>query len=308
MLIVLPGALPDTRAARELAAHLPTHAPTLARWLAQGRARLERADPAVSGCTAFEQWQLSQRGFRAAPGQALGAGLGPLYAAAEHAGPVWLAELVHLIPGQSDAALTPAHALQISEAQSLALFERAQSLFEDSGFGLLPDSTERWRVTLPPDWTPFCASPALVAGTTVQTWWPQDAAARPWRRLANEVQMAWFDHPVNLARQEQGLVPINGLWLFGGASSSQLQSPAGPAPVVHEALLGPAGASDWGAWLQALGTLERTVFAPLAQAHAAPTLVLTGTQRIATITPRGHWLGRWFARSHTWSKWWSSPD
>src|SRR3546814_1835718 len=73
-------------------------------------------------------------------------------------------------------------------------------------------------------YTTLFRSPALVATSSVNDWWPQDLAARPWRRLVNEVQMLWYEHPVNQERYKQGLVPINSVWLFGGARSAQIKS------------------------------------------------------------------------------------
>ncbi|MFQ6707899.1 putative sulfate exporter family transporter, partial [Bordetella pertussis] len=56
-----------------------------------------------------------------------------------------------------------------------------------------------------------------VAGQRLRAWWTQDVAMRPWRRLLNEIQMVWYEHPVNEARAARGAAPINALWLYGGA-------------------------------------------------------------------------------------------
>ena len=37
--------------------------------------------------------------------------------------------------------------------------------------------------------------------------------ARLWRRIATEIEMTWFNHPVNEARQNEGKLPVNSLWL-----------------------------------------------------------------------------------------------
>src|SRR3546814_7815221 len=93
MRIVLPGALPDPREARELTTYLASTAPTLLGWLQRGRATATPADPADAGCTPLEQWQLAVCGFQPQTGQNLAAGLGPLLAAdaTEPNQPVWLA-------------------------------------------------------------------------------------------------------------------------------------------------------------------------------------------------------------------------
>src|SRR5690606_7128776 len=147
---------------------------------------------------------------------------------AEQDQPVWLVELVHVSPSRDGAALLPASQLAITPEHSVALFESVLTLFAEAGFHLSPSGTCHWRITLPNGYAPVCASPALVSITSVNDWWPQDIASRPWRRLSNEVQMLWFEHPVNLERAQQGLPPVNSLWLFGGAQARQF---AGTVPL-----------------------------------------------------------------------------
>lgn len=312
MQIVLPGALPDPAEARELTSYLQKTAPTLLRWLELGRANISQADTALTGCTPYEQWQLTQRGFQPRPGQNLSAGLGPLWTTSPPADgtPIWLAELVHVSPSRDGAALLPASELAITPEQSVALFESAQSLFNDSGFTLHACGTEHWRLELPTDFTPACASPTLVSLSSVNDWWPQDMAARPWRRLVNELQMSWFEHPINQARYQQGLVPINSLWLFGGASADQLPDRAQQTDSqYHDTLLAFHTSRDWGGWLAALGQLEAQVFLPLAGGKP-PALVLTGRDRIIEIKPSalGAWT-QWLPGSRqAWRKWWSPQN
>ncbi len=312
MQIVLPGALPAAREARELTSYLQEAAPTLLRWLEESRATTILADPAQTGCTPYEQWHLAARGFKLKAGQNLSAGLAPLWAATatNSSEPVWLAELVHVSPSRDGAALLPARELVITPEQSVALFESARSLFDDTDFTLHPDSTERWRIGLPPGFAPRCASPSLVSISSVNEWWPQDISSRPWRRLLNELQMLWFEHPVNQERYRQNLVPINSLWLFGGASTDQLNQ-ADPAAAVHtyDQLLGPSLSQDWNGWLLALKQLEATVFLPLATG-ASPELVLTGSDRIIEVRPAA--LARWArwlpGNRQAWRKWWSPQN
>ena len=310
MHIVLPGALPNPEAARALLPHLQKTAPTFVDWLAGARARLQAVNPEVAGCTAYEQWQLEQAGFVPEQNQNLNAGLGPLWTESrdiESNQPVWLAELVHMAPTQSSTALLTAQDLNITQEQSLALFESAQALFDGTGFQLHQDSDIRWRVVPPDDISFRSTSPALVSTASVNDWWPQDAAVRPWRRLFNEVQMLWFDHPVNLAREAQGERAVNGLWLFGGGRMEQLSKVSTSVEARHyRALLAPFMAQDWGGWLAALAALEAEVFAPLGQRHMQPNLVLTGRDEIVTLEPRAMARLAKLLRGgrNTWSKWW----
>ena len=43
-------------------------------------------------------------------------------------------------------------------------------------------------------------------------------SARLWRRIATEIEMTWFNHPVNDARQNAGQLPVNSLWLESACS------------------------------------------------------------------------------------------
>lgn len=311
MQIVLPGALPDPRDAKELTSYLPKTAPTLLRWLERSRARSVPADPVLSGCTAYEHWELSACGFKPTPGQNFSAGLGPLRFQGKLPDDlaIWLAELVHLSPSRDGAVLLPANTLDITSEQSVALFQSASTLFTDTAFKLAPDSTQHWRIDLPPEWQPQCASPSLVSTTTVNDWWLQDMEGRPWRKLANEIQMLWFEDPVNQMRYQSGQMPVNGLWLFGGASLKQLadKNAANTAKTYHH--LQPWHTTrDWGGWLAALTQLEAEVFLPLADSQ--PDLVLTGSDRYVTLKPNS--LSRWThflpgQRNH-WRSWWSPQN
>src|SRR5690606_12913889 len=123
MHIVLPGALPEPEAARALLAHLHETAPTFTGWLSRSRATLRAVEPSVSGCTAFEQWQLESAGFEPDAKQNLSAGLGPLWAVGDgiaHDQPIWLADLVHMAPTQTSTALLTSDALRITPDQSVA--------------------------------------------------------------------------------------------------------------------------------------------------------------------------------------------
>lgn len=312
MLIVIPGALPPAAVAPELARLLPQHAPTLHGWLRAASARVQAFDAAREGCTPFEAWQLEQAGYQPQPGLPLGAGLGPLRAGGGAPGqPVWLADLAHLALGADQAALLDPALLDLRADESAQLFEAAAPLFADSGFGATPVDAARWRLTLPAGMAPQTASPAAVAGQRLRAWWSQDAAMRPWRRLLNEIQMVWYEHPVNEARAARGAAPINALWLYGGAAPWPPRTPA-PARVCDE-LAAPQRAGDWAAWLDALAALDAAQLAPLAGPHGRPAqplqLLLLGDDRRAVLTlkPRAG-LARWLpAPKHNWNAWWSRP-
>ena len=316
MQIVLPGGLPDATIASELASHMEKSAPRYTGWLGRAQAVITVADPVKTFCTPYEYWLLQRHGFHAQGSQPASAGLAALFALESSSAvedndePLWLAQLVHVAPARDGAALIPASELNITSDESTLLFEAARPFLADSGFVITPFDTTHWRIGLPPEYRPACASPALVSITAVNDWWAQDAEGRPWRRLVNEMQMLWFDHPVNQAREARGLRPVNSLWLYGGASPSQLGAPGNlgdESPHVLRGLQGPALVQDWGSWLQELERLEREVFATLTD---MPQLVLTGRDRIVELTPgRQGLIARLLGpRKQDWRRWCSGHD
>ena len=313
MLIVIPGALPALPVAAELAKLLPERAPTLHSWLLAGTARPAAFDVRAHGCTAFESWQLTRAGYSPEPGLLQGAGLGPLLAAgqAPAGDAVWLAELVHLALGADQANLLDPGQMDLLPEETAALLDTARPLFEGTGFAVDALSPQRWRLRLPDGLRPQTASPQVVAGQRLNEWWRQDTETRPWRRLLNEIQMAWHEHPVNDARAARGLAPVNALWLYGGGTPWPI-APAGHERVLRE-LDAPQRTGDWSAWLDALAELDAQHLRPLAGKKGVPDtateLLLLGDDRKVALTlkPRGGLLGLLPAPKKNWSAWWSHP-
>lgn len=333
MLIVIPGALPSLSVAAELARLLPQRAPVLHRWLQAAVAQVQKADIRTLGCTPYEAWQIERAGYQPAEGTPIGAGLGPWLAgdAVTDDRPVWLAELAHLSLGTDQAALLPPDLMDIQAAESEALLIAARPSIEAAGFGVLPLAPQRWRLILPDGLKPDTASPAAIAGHPLRAWWSQDASMRPWRRLLNEIQMAWYEHPANEARAQRGLPPVNALWLYGGARrwpTAATDSGASPhtpddastsgdssydAPRVVTDLDVAHRAEDWATWLDTLERLDQHTLRPLSGANGLPSapteLILLGADRRATLTlqPRSRLLAWLPAPKKNWNAWWSHP-
>lgn len=340
--LVLPGALPPAPLAADLAKQLTqpnSPAPTFLRWMQQGEAKVVKHAADDTGATVIEGWWLSHAGYVAPAPLTLGAGLAPLLAPdAAPDTPVWIAELVHIQVGRDGLVLTDPASLRISAEESHALLESVAPLMAGDGVTATAINPRRWRVALAPGVLPLAATTCAVVGKPLESWWPKSLAARPWRRLANEIQMSWHDHPVNEARIAAGEPPINGVWLHGGAvpwsaswpqgkprqiigdapwlqalaeretiawagtsmPASQLR---GAAVVTLDQLDAPNRAQAWGDWLAALAELERQWFAPLATALAKETLtqidlILPDAARTVSLTLK---------RRAPWLRWLPSP-
>jgi hypothetical protein len=172
-----------------------------------------------------------------------------------------------------------------------------------------------------------------MAEMRLSDWWPQEDSLREWRRLLNEIQMVWHEHPVNIARAERGEVPINSLWLFGGAkgwspdhsavqtdtdpknqtraqkvalASNQPQAAALSSALIYDGLHTPYLQGDWAAWITALPALSEH----LSTLERDTSLTLTGQQRAVVLTParRRWWHFVLAPRPQPWNTWWNLPN
>lgn len=250
---------------------------------------------------------------------------------------------VHMHIARDHLILTDLRQLPITDAESRALFATAQSLLEEEGRQLHYCSAHTWLLQADA-WAGLqTATPDAACGHNVDIWLPKGEAERAWRKLLNEIQMAWHIHPVNETRAEAGQPAINALWLWGAApgnlsSLSQegshtptvfhdaaigpithllpgppvacaqeaLQIFAGSGAVVSgwlDSLSGPALASDWGTWLQHMQALEQNWFAPLQSALREGRL-----EQLSLTLTNSHALRTFSSNRHSHRKFWKSPS
>ncbi len=171
--------------------------------------------------------------------------------------------------------LTDPEDLQLDEATSRGLLAAVQELFDSEGFVLLYGAPTRWSLAHPSLNELPTASPDRVIGRSIDPWLPR--SARLWRRLQNEVQMRWHEHPLNAAREARGLPPVNSLWLSGCGPHQPAAWPAGL--LIDDRLRRPALAEDWGAWMAAWQALDAGPVAELRGREAR--LTLCGERSVA---------------------------
>ncbi|MEO8936881.1 MAG: hypothetical protein ABI277_03765, partial [Burkholderiaceae bacterium] len=135
------------------------------------------------------------------------------------------------------------------------------------------------------------SAPAIerAIGDNVAAWQPRapdgaaehaagDAAALAWRRCVNEIQMMWFGHPVNDARETAGKPSINTLWLSGnGAARTPMphyravdsslpllaalpfEPDATRTLETFDGFIDPARHDDWSTWRVQLAALDAKI-------------------------------------------------
>lgn len=299
--ILVPFGLPPSEMAPDLMRQ--TTAPSLASLISRTKSKARHNFDAFSRALPHEAWLAEQFGL--APNAvadnsppSASAGMRGFGLAAD-AGFWFILHPVHLHIARDHLVLTDMRKLALSESEARNLFETAKPLFEETGKTLLYGDAQTWFVRAD-EWSELRTStPDAACGHNIDIWMPNGTCEREWRRLLNEVQMAWHAHPVNDRRHESGRDPVNSLWLWGGApaemqhrpppyrraynlsgwtrslarlvpeqydaaSAAQVLSNAAPhALLMLDTLTEPSLSSDWSEWLTRLHGLESGWFSPL---------------------------------------------
>lgn len=214
----------------------------------------------------------------------------------------WFAvQPVHLQLTRTHMVLGDPRSLNLNEADTRALFDLVKPYFDEVGKPLLYAAPDMWFMRAD-DWNGLrTASPDAAVNDNLADWMPEGDAKRAFRKLQNEVQMLWHEHPINEARQQRGLQPVNSFWLWAGAPAAQgaaaaggygaagtlavancpawltlLADPALRAATAEQVLALPADATvvlgelipvgkagDWSPWLAHMQQIEQQWFAPL---------------------------------------------
>jgi hypothetical protein len=203
--------------------------------------------------------------------------------------------------GIDDVVLGDPAAIEIDAAESAALLAAAHPFFEEDGIALHPSSTPgRWLARARIFNGLATASIDRAVGHPISQWSPLAEAARPLRRLQNEMQMLLYTQRVNDDRAARGVPPINSFWLSGtGALQADAPSPATPAPTVSDALRVAALRDDGPGWAQAWQALDAGPVASLLADYTAGadvTLTLCGDRAAQRYAVQQRGLVGW-ARS-----------
>lgn len=129
----------------------------------------------------------------------------------------WLrADPVHLMMQRDSMSLIEPipQAMQPSEAQ--ALMHTLNQHFAGDGLNFVLGKSGAWYVCLAQAPQLSTTLPRVALGKNVYTFMPQGVEASRWLAIMNEVQMLWFEHPVNVARVAAGQYEVNSVWFSGG--------------------------------------------------------------------------------------------
>lgn len=129
----------------------------------------------------------------------------------------WLrADPVHLDVQHQHLILQPTETLQIDAGEYRDLAQTLREYFSAEGLEFLDPAPGSWSLRLPASPDLRTVPLAAAAGRDIDRLLPQGRDRMRWHRMFNETQMLLHQHPVNLAREEQGRPMINSLWFWGG--------------------------------------------------------------------------------------------
>ena len=129
----------------------------------------------------------------------------------------WLqATPVCLRPDQDRLLLFDTHDFDFPLSEAAALGSLFREHFEQQGLNLQLESPHKWYLS--PEDAPDIKTHNLgeVFGRNMDIFLPTGGEAIQWHALLNEIQMLFFNAPVNQQREAEGKMPVSGLWFSGG--------------------------------------------------------------------------------------------
>jgi hypothetical protein len=293
--LALPFALPPP----EMAPDLPALATLLSRY-----STLENFNFDNSGrVLPHEAWLAHALGLAPAPdspdaGAPLAAAVLRGFGLGVDEGYWFMLQPAHVQISRTHMLLSDPRQLRLDPADSRALFDLVQPYADELGKTMVYADASLWLMRAD-DWAGLKTTTVdAVLGQSMSDWLPEGERSRNYRKLQNEAQMLWHEHPVNEARAARGLQPVNAFWLWGGADAAGMPAACRPVaigggPAWMQALAQPsdrnpgaaqlvaqasehpqasvlladlipdAVAGDWAAWLAVMQRLEQEWFAPL---------------------------------------------
>ncbi|MGF6753855.1 regulator [Paraburkholderia sp. GAS42] len=138
-------------------------------------------------------------------------------------------EPVHVRIAHDHLVLIDPEALDLQDDEAATLLAVARPLIEELGVRIEAPRPTRWYLSSDRFGSLAGASPLRASGRNIEIWLPHVAhtgeRSRAWMKLQNEVQMAWFEHPVNEAREARGLPAVNSIWFHAQGAAQPVKSP-----------------------------------------------------------------------------------
>jgi hypothetical protein len=136
-------------------------------------------------------------------------------------------EPVHIHAARDHLVLTSTQILDIQASEAEALFDSVKDIFAEMSTVTHRSMPHKWFIESSALENLSTVSTAQAEGRNIDHWMPSDTSvegvARQWRKWQNEIQMIWFNHPVNEARQAEGMLSINSVWISGNGKLADIK-------------------------------------------------------------------------------------
>lgn len=131
----------------------------------------------------------------------------------------WLrADPVHLRLRRNQMLLADCRAFGISQQEADEFVASLNRHFTQDGLQFLAPHASRWYLRLERKAEMTTRALSEAVGADINACLPAGKDALHWHRIANEIQMLLQDHPLNAAREAQGGMAVNSVWLWGGGT------------------------------------------------------------------------------------------
>ena len=204
--LLIPDLFPPQEIAAEVCAGL--RLPALEKMLGRGKS-------SSTPISSLDDWLCAKFGGRAvAPVRAASDGL-------DAGDGYWLcADPVNIQLQRAQMLVLPAPAIDRDESAVLcAMLNEHFAGMEMTFFAPHP---RRWYVRVEAEPQMTTSSLRQVAGADAMFHQPQGTDALRWQRIATEMQMLLYAHPLNRAREARGEQLVSSLWLWGGGRATPL--------------------------------------------------------------------------------------
>jgi len=105
-----------------------------------------------------------------------------------------------------------------SAAEAAEFVDALNQHFAPDGLQFSAPHPHRWYLRLPAAPRLHTHGLAQANGRNIQHFLPSGEESARWRKLLNETQMLLHQHPLNVAREAEGRLPVNSVWLWGGGT------------------------------------------------------------------------------------------
>ena len=151
--------------------------------------------------------------------------------------PIARIEPVHIHAARDHLVLTSTEILELQQDEADTLFDSVKDIFSEMAVAIYRPKANRWFIESPSLQSLSTVSTEQAQGRNIDHWMPIDTTiagvARQWRKWQNDIQMIWFNHPVNERRASEGMLPINSIWISGIGTLSEIK----PSYLLQEAKL-----------------------------------------------------------------------